>query len=81
PVIPAPLAGDVLRRVPGHALQFLHQVPGLLHVDEAPGNDLRLAEEVAVMGGDGQDHHHHAVFCQALAVPHDHGAHVAHAGA
>ena len=33
------------------------------------------------MGGDGQYHHHHAVLGQALAVPHDHGAHVTHAGA
>ena len=82
-VIPAALAaaGDAVSGVHGNILQLLHQIAGFLHINESAGDDLRRGQQRAVLRGDGKDHHHHAVLCQTLAVPHDHGAHVADAGA
>src|SRR5699024_7228707 len=75
----AALANNALGGVVGHVPQLVHQLLGLLHIDETPGDDFRFAEELAVLNIDDNDHH--AVLCQDFAVPQHHSAHVAHAAA
>ena len=41
----------------GDGPQLLHQLLRLLHVDEAPGDDIRPGDHRAVLPGHG--HHHH----------------------
>ena len=79
PGLPGLLADGRHGRRAGNLLQRPHQLLRLLDVDEAPGDDLRLAEELAVL--EVQYDHHHAVLGQDLPVPQHHRAHVAHAAA
>ena len=67
--------------VGGDDPHFLHQVLGLLDIDEAAGDDIGPGDDAAVLGGEVDHHHQHAVLSQVLAVPEHHAAHVADAGA
>ena len=70
-----------LHRLGSNVPQLLHQVSGFLHVDEAPGDDVRAGEDAAVLAGKVHHHHDHTVLGQMLPVPKDHAAHVPYAQA
>ena len=81
PVVEFIYAGPHDSHVDKDLLQFVHQVFGLLDVDEATGDDVRAGDDAAVLAAQVHAHHDHAVLRKMLAVPQHHAAHVAHAAA
>ena len=77
--VPVVVPGALFQRLGRQVLQLLHQGFGLLHVDEAPGDNVGAGQEPAVLAGHGGHHHDHAVLGQVLSVPEDHSPYVAHA--
>ncbi|MPM18810.1 hypothetical protein SDC9_65226 [bioreactor metagenome] len=66
-------------RIQDHISEFLHQSFGLLHVNEAAGDDIRPGNQGTVLAGEGHHHHDHTVLRQVFTVSEHHAAHVSHA--
>ena len=71
----------MLQRVADDHLHGLHEILVFLHIHEAAGDDVGAGDDRAVLAGEVDADHDHAILGQMLAVPEDHAAHIAHAGA